>query len=84
MLTVEPAKRLRMEDLLDNLWLEGGMGGLLATPSILIKSQRGAETAGKMFMQLNIWGQLLMMINFQLGKRSMPFIWLKKKASVYR
>ncbi|OXA45178.1 Ribosomal protein S6 kinase alpha-5 [Folsomia candida] len=50
MLTVEPAKRLRMEDLLDNLWLEGGMGGLLATPSILIKSQRGAETAvGKTF-----------------------------------
>ncbi len=44
MLTVEPAKRLKMEDLLDNLWLEGGMGGLLATPSILIKSQRGETT----------------------------------------
>ncbi|XP_021945279.1 ribosomal protein S6 kinase alpha-5 isoform X3 [Folsomia candida] len=50
MLTVEPTKRLRMEDLLENLWLEGGMGGLLATPSILIRSHRGAETAvGKTF-----------------------------------
>lgn len=45
MLTVDPAKRLRMEDLLDSPWLEGGMGGLLATPGILNRSQRGAEAA---------------------------------------
>ena len=45
MLTVDPAKRLRMEDLLDNAWLEGGMGGLLATPGVLNRSQRGAEQA---------------------------------------
>ena len=49
MLTVDPAKRLRMEDLLDNAWLEGGMGGMhngfLATPGILNRSTRGAENA---------------------------------------
>jgi len=50
MLTVEPSKRLTMEDLLDNPWLEGGMGGLLATPGILNRSHRGAEAAvGKTF-----------------------------------
>jgi len=45
MLTVDPAKRLRMEDLLDNAWLEGGMGGLLATPGMLNRSLRGAKEA---------------------------------------
>lgn len=45
MLTVDPAKRLRMEDLLQSAWLEGGMGGLLCTPGILNRSQRGAENA---------------------------------------
>ena len=45
MLTVDPAKRLRMEDLLDSAWLEGGMGGLLATPGMLNRSLRGAKQA---------------------------------------
>jgi len=45
MLTVDPSKRLTMEDLLDNAWLEGGMGGLLATPGVLNQSSRGAENA---------------------------------------
>ena len=42
---MDPAKRLRMEDLLESAWLEGGMGGLLATPGVLNTTSVKTEKA---------------------------------------
>jgi len=45
MLAIDPTKRLEIEDVLENAWLEGGVGALFSTSGRLNRSHRREEDA---------------------------------------